>query len=88
MNYKSPEEDPPAPPLAGPAGKAGDERDQAVSLIAGVVVAAAPVSSVTVLAVLIGIWFIATGHCCVVPFLGSVGEWSAFSAGQMVAARL
>jgi len=32
-----------------------------VSLIAGIVVATAPVSSVTVLAVLIGIWFIVMG---------------------------
>jgi uncharacterized membrane protein HdeD (DUF308 family) len=30
-------------------------------LIAGIVVAAVPTSSVTVLAVLVGIWFIATG---------------------------
>ena len=33
----------------------------AVSLIAGIVVAAAPVSSVTVLAVLLGIWFVVMG---------------------------
>jgi uncharacterized membrane protein HdeD (DUF308 family) len=33
----------------------------AVSLIAGIVVAASPVTSVTVLAVLIGIWFIISG---------------------------
>jgi uncharacterized membrane protein HdeD (DUF308 family) len=32
-----------------------------VSLIAGIVVAAAPESSVTVLAVLVGIWFVVMG---------------------------
>lgn len=35
----------------------------AVSLVAGIVVTASPVTSVTVLAVLIGIWFVITGLC-------------------------
>lgn len=51
------------------AGISGDVREGrawwiifgAVSLIAGIVVAAAPVSSVTVLAVIVGIWFVIMG---------------------------
>ena len=51
------------------AGISGDVREGrawwiffgAVSLIAGIVVAAAPVSSVTALAVLVGIWFVVMG---------------------------
>ena len=52
--------------IAGIAGAGGEGRGWwiafgALSLIAGIVVTATPVDSVTVLAVLLGIWFIVIG---------------------------
>ena len=75
--------------LTGLSGSAGERRGWwiffgLISLIAGIVVTAVPTTSVTVLAVLVGIWFIITG---LMQIIGGFMQRHATSNSQAVSDR-
>ena len=75
--------------VTGFSGAAGERRGWwiffgLISLIAGIVVTAVPTTSVTVLAVLVGIWFIVTG---LMQIIGGFMQRRATSNSQAVTDR-